>query len=71
MNTGDRVVLDCNDDMFDEPDEPALWKGMTGTVLDKDGHLPDHSRIQPDSDRPDGCGTEWFYWPDNLISKAE
>lgn len=72
MNTGDKVILKCDDNMFDDASEAAAWAGLTGVVMDPNGfNTPGDARIQPDSDRPDGFGTEWFYWPNNLISKVE
>jgi hypothetical protein len=75
MNTGDKVILKCDDGMFDGDDDSGSvedWRRMTGTVLEGQDYDPRrHTRIQPDTQRPDGQGTEWFYWPDNLISKAE
>lgn len=67
MNKGDRVVLQ------DDEEAPGDWTGMTGTIV---GHptkldIEEFARVQPDTDRPDGYGKEWFFWPTSLMTKAD
>lgn len=72
MNTGDKVVISLDQPILDENGQPEQWEGVTGTILPATPYDPqNHYRIEPDEDRPDGAGKEWFYWPDFLISKVD
>jgi hypothetical protein len=67
MNTGDKVVIE------DDEDAPGDWGGITGTLLKVTnfGGETDWAKIQPDVDRPDEYGKEWFFWPIELTKLKE
>ena len=67
MNIGDKVVLE------DDEQAPGDWTGLTGTIVGEPTKLDieEFVRVRPDNDRPDGYGTEWFFWPTSLMKKAD
>lgn len=68
MNEGDKVTLDY-DDLLEDDENPKDWEGLTGTILSSIEYQPaGFLRVQPDTNRPDGEGLEWFFWPIDVMS---
>lgn len=68
MNTGDKVTLGYDYQIGDDEDAED-WQGLTGTILPNIDYQPDgFLRVQPDTNRPDGEGLEWFFWPIDVMS---
>ena len=68
MDIGDKVVLEGDEEV------PGNWEGLTGVVIAESTKLDGETewvRVKPDSDRPDGFGREWFFWPTSLMKKAD
>jgi hypothetical protein len=63
FKVGDKVVLTDSDGAVED------WTGVTGTVVGFDGSWG--VKIHPHYNRPDGHGTDWFYWPFELTQKSE